>query len=286
MRRVTRTAIVVAVLLGAAVPRSAAADPVRFNSAPVNPTPLLRRLAELRGTVAAARPGDAIDGDLYRPAGPGPYPAVVVLHGCEGWPDAAARRQQAEAYVGQGFVFLAVDSFGPRKVDQECLPNPAGPLVDRLGDAYGALDWLGQQPFVDASRVGLVGASQGGNIVLSALSPFGSAQGSNHHFIGGAAFYPVCPRSPTTVTAPLLVLVGALDNWTPVSDCRAMVGMAEAGSAPQNLVILPGAHHAFDSESVRAHPREVLGYHLEYNAAAATAANAALFAFLRQVLKP
>ena len=87
------------------------------------------------------------------------------------------------------------------------------------------------------------------------------------------------------MTAPLLVVVGASDDWTPAADCRAMVEMTEGGSAPETLVVLPGARHGFNDESVRDRPRELFGRHLEYNADAAAKASAAAADFLRDLFR-
>lgn len=270
----------------AALASAALADPVQFRSAPVNPTPFMVRQARLRGTVAVPRPGDVIAGDIYKPAGTGPFPAVVALHGCEGWPSSEdGRRRQAERYISQGYVFLAVDSFGPRGIEQACVPPPGSASADRLGDAYGALDWLSGQSFVNASRVAVLGASQGGSAALLAVSPVASSQGYSHRFAAAAAFYPVCSPALAVVNAPLLVLIGALDDWTLAADCQAMMTAPAEGSAPKMLEVYPGAYHAFNGQSVRDHPREVFGHHLEYNDAATKAANATLADFLSRTLK-
>ena len=57
-------------------------------------------------------------GYMAKPPGPGPFPAVVLLHGCGGfhslmlsWADRLARF---------GYTALAVDSFGPRGIDEQC----------------------------------------------------------------------------------------------------------------------------------------------------------------------
>jgi dienelactone hydrolase len=263
----------------------ARAEPVQFASAAVNPTPFAARLAERHGTLASPTPGDMIAGDIYKPEGAGPFPAIVVMHGCEGWPSLDGRRQTAERYVAQGYVLLEVDSFGPRGIEQACVPTPGNRPADRPGDAYGALDWLSTQSFVDASRVALMGASQGGSVVLFALSKDGVAQASAHRFAAGIAYYPVCAPNWAVVTAPVLVLVGALDDWTPAADCRAMGDMSHSGGASETVVVLPDAYHAFDGVSVRDHPREVFGHHLEYNEAATRAAHDAVNAFLLKTLK-
>jgi dienelactone hydrolase len=86
----------------------------------------MQHQAELRGTVPLPRPGDPIAGELYQPLGDGPFPAIVALHGCEGWLHSSeARLRQAERYVEQGYAFLLVDSFGPRGIRQACVPTPA-----------------------------------------------------------------------------------------------------------------------------------------------------------------
>jgi len=255
-------------------------------SASVNPTPFAQRQAERHGTTASPTPGDMIAGDIYKPEGAGPFPAIVVMHGCEGWlktPD--ARRQSAERYTSQGYVFLEVDSYGPRGIKQACVPTAGNRPADRPGDAFGALDWLNTQPFVDGSRVALMGASQGGGVVLYVLSKDGLAQGSAHRFAAGVAYYPVCAPNWAVVTAPVLVLVGALDDWTPAADCRAMGDMPHSGGSPETVIVLPNAYHAFDGVSVRDHARDVFGHHLEYNKAATIAARAAVDDFLLKTLK-
>jgi dienelactone hydrolase len=272
-----------AVLASAGV---ALADPVQFASAAINPTPFMKLQAELHGTVAMPKPGDMIAGDIYKPPGTGPFPAIVALHGCEGWPATAdGRRQQADKYVAQGYVFLAVDSFGPRGIEQACVSTRGNPPADRLGDAYGALDWLDAQPFVDASRVALLGASQGGSVVLLAISPSLSLLTTERHFAAGVAFYPVCSPSSAVVSVPLLVLIGALDDWSSAVDCQAMLALPHDGGAPEQLLVFPGAYHAFNGQSMRTQPREVFGHHLEYDENATKAANAAVAEFLSEALR-
>ncbi len=264
----------------------ALADPVQFTSAPVPPTSFIQRQAELRGTVVLPTPGEPIAGEFYKPVGDGPFPAIVALHGCEGWLHSLeARQRQAERYVAQGYAFLLVDSFGPRGIRQACVPSPNNPPMDRLGDAYGALDWLASRPFVDPLHIALMGASQGANVVLVTLSPSGSAWASGRRFAAGVAFYPNCSSAAAVVSAPLLVLVGALDDWAPASDCREMAALPHDGGAPERVVVLPGAHHAFDVEAIRVRPRNVFGHHLEYNEAATVATDAIVAEFLAATLK-
>src|SRR5438067_811894 len=66
---------------------AAAAERVQIESARYQIGPLQRRLAlERREPIIPAAPS-IVDGFLTRPQGPGPFPAVVHLHGCGGLPD-------------------------------------------------------------------------------------------------------------------------------------------------------------------------------------------------------
>lgn len=55
-------------------------------------------------------------GELLKPQGPGPFPAVVLMHGCGGWQPAVhyALEAHAEFLSEHGFAVLDLDSFGPR----------------------------------------------------------------------------------------------------------------------------------------------------------------------------
>src|SRR5262245_5643912 len=108
-------------------------------------------------------------GFLAKPEGDGPLPAIVALHGCSGLPEAVVQGASERA-VSRGYVILLVDSFTTRAIDHTCTPEryALADIFTRTLDAYGALLFLARQPFVDAHRVAVAGASQGGMVALSA----------------------------------------------------------------------------------------------------------------------
>jgi len=63
-------------------------------------------------------PGDRIQGDLTRPDGAGPFPAVVGLHGCAGMHD-ATKQKLTDELVARGYVLL-VDSYATRGIAHAC----------------------------------------------------------------------------------------------------------------------------------------------------------------------
>src|SRR6516225_6239547 len=85
----------------------------------------------LAASAASAAPVDIPDGELtlhatlYRPEGPGPFPAVVALHDCGGLnqrPNTEAQlySEWAKNLVDHGFVVLFPDSFGSRGLGSQC----------------------------------------------------------------------------------------------------------------------------------------------------------------------
>jgi dienelactone hydrolase len=231
--------------------------------------------------------GDRLRGFLAKPEGDGPFPAVVALHGCSGLPEAVAQ-SVAERYVSWGYVILLVDSFTTRGIDHTCTPETYGRLdiLKRTLDAYGALLFLARQPFVDAHRVAVAGASQGGLVILSITEEHSTERFDNPNnlaFRAAVALYPGCGAVSDRPSIPTLILVGELDDWTPAKGCvEAMARWGSAG-APVQLVTYPGAHHAFDIQMLE--PGTMMfGHRTEYNAEATTDAHRRIRAFLADYL--
>ena len=68
-----------------------------------------------------------------------------------------------------------------------------------------------------------------------------------------------------TINAPLLILIGEKDDWTPAERCVSMIPSGKSNFEVV-LQVYPDAYHAYDSISK---PREVMGargsHHLEHN---------------------
>jgi dienelactone hydrolase len=251
---------------------SALAETVHFASATTPPTPLQQRLAKERGTPIPAQQTTELIGELYRPPGSGPFPAVVALHGCGGRLSKAYEDATAARFMAEGYALLFVDSFKPRGVTERCHSAASDEAVDRVMDAYGGLNYLAGLPFIDPSRIALVGYSQGAIVALSIVASDGIDALVDRHFKAAIAYYPSCISSRGAVSIPTLILIGALDDWTPARDCEAMLARRSGEGAPLRLVVYPSAHHGFDIGTLRGQPRTYDGHHVEYNEAADRAA--------------
>ena len=218
-----------------------------------------------------------VSGQLFEPRGPGPHPAVVLLHACGGMTPHVTR-DWPKYLVDLGYVVLAVDTIGSRGY-AEC-----GGMPDRLEaqarDAYGALDYLATQPFVDARRVAVAGFSMGAItinelILMRSPRPAGSAE-----FKAFASFYGRCVNmNPALMRdAPLLQVIPEKDNFARGCLQRAKTVRMEAH-------LLPGAYHAFDQPQMTTVRPDRAGNPMLYDAAATQRAQALLRDFLARNLK-
>jgi dienelactone hydrolase len=231
--------------------------------------------------------GDRIQGDLAKPDGAGPFPAVIVLHGCAGMHD-TTKQKLADELVAWGYVVLLVDSFATRGIDQACTSGGFINFSNRRQDAYGALVFAAGQTFVDPHRVAAVGFSQGAWVTLSVAEPNSFEQlvppGSDLRFRAVAAFYPLCKAAGARPEILTLIFIGALDDWTPAADCTDKIASWGNDGPPIELVVYPAAYHGFYYPHLQ--PGTTLfGHWVEYNAAAADDASHRLHRFLDRHLK-
>jgi len=189
-----------------------------------------------------------------RPAGSGPFPAVVLMHGCAGVSE--SNHEWSRWFRDQGYVALLVDSWGPRRVGASCSPSlPDVPNTERFDDAVGALRYLQAKPYVDPARIGVIGWSNGGVFALSLVNAPSLERARlrgvvvpEPGFRASIAFYPGGCYSlvDELVIRPLLVMIGDADDWTDPGACVAMVEAMRRRGADARIVLYPRAYHYFD----------------------------------------
>ena len=210
--------------------------------------------------------GDHILGYLAKPEGAGRFPAVILLHGCAGMAD-TTKRKLVDELVGSGYVVLLVDSFATRDIEHACTGGFPDIADERRSDAYGALAFLARQTFVDPQRVAAVGFSQGAWVSLL-VAEAGSfelfARPSNLRFRAVVAFYPLCRAVAGRLVIPTLILIGALDDWTPAADCSRKIDAWRTDGVPIEQVVYPSTHHGFYYPHLQP-GRTLFGRWAEYN---------------------
>lgn len=107
--------------------------------------------------------GVRLAGDLYRPDGPGPFPAIVMAGGwC--YVKELAQPTYARAFAEAGFLTLVFDyaSFGESDGEPRQHIDPA----QQVADYRNAVSYLEAREDVDADRIGAWGISYSGGHVL------------------------------------------------------------------------------------------------------------------------
>lgn len=269
----------VMMLAAVTLPGIASADErVTFDSARYLVGNLQQRMARERGETSQSVRAPSIHGYLSKPDGVGPFPAVVHLHGCSGLTE-RMRRATAARMTDWGYVSLVVDSFATRGLTEDCVTPPA----DRHADAMGALAYLATLPFVDARRIAMVGHAQGGVAALQVASErpyrlFDMPDALTYRAV--VAYYPQCNAAKSFLALPTLILIGELDDWSPIKLCEWWMQRRDGRGAPVKLVIYREAFHGFDNPGIRNGMDFTFGHWMKYDAEAAARAAAELMNFL------
>jgi len=190
-------------------------------------------------TVPATASTPPIGVYVARPDGSGPFPAVLFLHGCEGFDGFLA--VAADRLVPHGFVGVALDALGPRGMQSACTGNSA---ADEAGAARETLAWMRTQPYIAADRLAVVGFSMGADAALSLIDTRGAPPPAGLR--AAAAYYPSCAGRDGLVSVPLTIFDGDADQVTPAAPCAAMVQAGAAAGKPIAITTYPGATHGFD----------------------------------------
>jgi len=202
-------------------------------------------------------------GFLARPEGD-PWPGVVMVHDVWGLTDHT--RDLATRLAGAGYAVLALDLY--RRLDEVKIENPGSwmrELSDTqvLEDVQAGVDWLA----ADASqgrKVGVTGFCMGGMYALLAacgcrgLSASAAYYGLLSHEHGllhseGGTDRELKPRQPldavSDLACPLLAFFGDCDEFVPMSDIERLRERLAAASPPAEVVVYPGAGHAFMNDT-------------------------------------
>ena len=197
-----------------------------------------------------------IEGELTKPSGVGPFPVLIGLHACDGPTNYSTNFWMMTA-AAQGYATYLPNSFGPRGYVDVC-PHTSWVTTDeRAQDALLAAAALAVRPDIRRDRIAILGVSHGGGPAarLSRDDPSLLALRERLDAAGGkivalVSIYGSCvPDVKRPVVVPLLILVGASDDWVSPQQCEAF---ASEGKNPRlvQIHIYPGATHSFDNASL------------------------------------
>ncbi len=194
---------------------------------------------------------------VYRPAGPGPHPVIVQIHG---GPESQVRPRfdpQLQMWVATlGAAVIAPNVRGSAGYGKSYLERDNGMRrEDSVKDIGALLDWIATKPDLDAGRVAVYGGSYGGYMVLASLVHFSDRLAAGIELVGIGNFVTflentedyrrdlrrveygderdpgmraflegISPaRNAARITTPLFVAQGQNDPRVPVSEAEQIV---------------------------------------------------------------
>lgn len=221
----------------------------------------------------------SIEALLYMPAGDGPHPVVISIHGgpeaqtlpgFDAWTQFLVRelkvavlQPNVRGSSGYGRDFLAMDDGFKREAS--------------VRDIGSLLDWIADQPRLDKQRVAVSGGSYGGYMVLASLVAFADRLAAGIDTVGISNFVSflqntspyrrelrraeygdesdpkmrafltkISPLSNASkIRAPLLVIQGANDPRVPLSESEQMVAALRKNATPAWFMVASDEGHGF-----------------------------------------
>jgi len=144
--------------------------------------PITGKLGELKQATRLPLPSEVVHftsedginltGLLTLPATPGPYPAIMMLHGSEpGMKDNFGNQQMSAFMAGQGIAILTYDKRGAGESEGTYAESASERNLSLTAqDAIAGVEYLKNRPEINGDQVGLTGFSQAGWVIPLAAS--------------------------------------------------------------------------------------------------------------------
>jgi dipeptidyl aminopeptidase/acylaminoacyl peptidase len=233
--------------------------------------------------------GREIPGWLARPEGESPadgWPAVVWVHGGPVGHTRPNFRPEMQMLLAEGFAVLMPNVRGSAGYGRTwCESDDRGKRLDSVADLVAGRTWLAGQEGIDSRRIGVMGQSYGGFMVLSAITEYPELWRAAVDYYGIADFatmlagtgkwrrdhraaeYGDDPElfariSPIhraqRIAAPLLVLHGMRDPRVPIGESEQIVAALRRLGKPVEYLVLNYAGHGFLQPEDRMRPHEAV----------------------------
>jgi carboxymethylenebutenolidase len=199
-------------------------------------------IIDLSEAGTAAENGRNLRGYLAEPAGPGPFPAVLMIHEAFGLNDIA--RRQADRLAAAGYLTLAVDLFSDGG-SRSCLVSTMRSLLSGSGKAF--TDLAKAQAWIENSgrtngKIGVIGFCMGGGFALMV---------ARNGFDAAAVNYGRLPRHPEEAllgACPMLGNFGKKDRTLPGAAAKLEATLETLG-IEHDVKEFEGAGHAFMNDA-------------------------------------
>ena len=184
---------------------------------------------------------------LFKPAGAGPFPVVIIVPGSLGL--AEPHLEKADLLTDAGIAACPIDPFLARSVVSTVANQTQYSFAASAWDVLATARALVDRAGIDASRIGAQGHSRGGSAVLSAASTCLAVASDAPRLRGVYAAYPWCGHqflNPDVGETRVRAVIGDRDDWCLPQQVQAHVHAMCLVGCDATVKIFGGAHHSFD----------------------------------------
>jgi dienelactone hydrolase len=169
-------------------------------------------------------------------------PTFIAVHGGHGI-GGVEQENYLKLHKEFGYNLLILDSYWSRGMTENWNRSAKANASVRTHDIIAAAEWLRDVKGTDPGKTFIIGGSQGGWTVLTAMTAGNSTATKIKSLVSaGFAFYPVCDMGGMApYHSPTFIFTGKLDETTHPSKCG--YGVLRQATRHTNY---PNAHHGFD----------------------------------------
>ncbi|MBM3813870.1 MAG: hypothetical protein FJW20_19760 [Acidimicrobiia bacterium] len=208
---------------------------------------------------------------VRKPAGEGPFPALIYFHGAPGgrgieqltgWSRGDTGGPVWERLLQEGFVVVVADYRGGQNL-QRLNEAPAEGAATYADDGVAVVDWVRKLEYVDGNRIHLYGVSLGGDVTMHVLArtkvrsailgapapigflrarPVAGATGADR-WKGAALDEAGALERIKPVESPVLILVGTADGLIHLD--RVLHDLLEKAGKKVVMEIYENGYHDF-----------------------------------------
>jgi dipeptidyl aminopeptidase/acylaminoacyl peptidase len=237
----------------------------------------LRPLVEI---TTAANDGYPVHGWLVKPAGPGPHPVLLSIHGGPHTQYGHHLFDEAQIYAGAGYAVVLGNPRGSSGYGETHGRAVVGAFGDRdTADLLALLDAAVDDPDLDGDRVGVMGGSYGGFMTtwlaahhgarftaaiseraLNAPDSFLGTSDIGPHFIGqyfGTDPDAIAAQNPLAhaddIDIPTLVVHAEQDLRCPLEQAQRLYVALKLRGVPTEMLVFPGEGHELSRSGLPSH---------------------------------
>lgn len=245
----------------------------------------------------SADDGTPLSGWLYRPAGAkGPLPLVFNYHGGPEGQSRPTMSPDAQALVASGIAVFAPNVRGSSGFGKAFMAMDDGAKrVNSIADIKASTDALVAKGIADPRRLGIMGGSYGGYMVMAGVTEFPDMFAAGVNLFGVVNFESFFRETepwmaaistteygdPTTqadmlrslspihkidrIKTPLFVLHGANDTNVPVVEAEQIVASLKGRGVPVKYTLFPDEGHGWRKTPNRVRSTtEIVGFFVEH----------------------